>query len=299
MAIQFINGFEFYAGVPLGLNNAFKAETGLNVPRIPSGYLTTHNKDFSGVYVPSGNTWATMMLKKTDGVAVEVAAKMRYMARDSAAIAWATSLIFSPSSSPSNAVSIEIDLPSTSGTSIKTDLSKNINNVLTILSAKTITASEQVTSTTDMLLRLRKEGSIFKSKAWLDGTSEPVEWQIATIPEAASFNNVGILLVGGAQHVIIKNVSIATNGETAPLSSPFSTIVEGIIYKPDDTVAVGATVRLYHKESGVCIAEQTANEIGQYSFTVPISNTDLVQIVGVDQDNNEWKPPLHETYPIL
>lgn len=301
MAIKFINGFELYNGSPLKMINQFNTETGLNSLRKPvTGYNFAHNKDSAVIQVLSINSWAAMMLKKTNGVAVELAMRIRYISRDVVSMGWSTSLLFSNTDQPSNSVNLQINLPDSGSSSLTLSLTKVIANVVTTLASSSITATEVVTSTTDFLLRLRKEGNVFKAKAWLDGTSEPSTWLQSTVTEAVGFNNGGILLAGGAQHVIIKSVAIADAGETAPLSIiGGNRNVAGPLKKPDDTIASGYLVRLYHKDSGVMLGEQFTDANGLYSFSIPVLESELVQIVGVDNIGEVWKPPIHETYPIL
>lgn len=300
MAIKYINGFEFYDGSPLKMINQFKTDTGLSTLRKPVGYSFFHDTRSTAIQVAATNAWGAMMLKKTDGVSCEIAMRIRYISRDTAAMGWSPSILFASANSPVNSVNLQIDIPAAGSSTITASLTKVISNSAAALVSTTITASESESSSTDMLLRLRKQGTTFKAKAWLDGTSEPSTWLESTISEASAFNNVGVLLAGGTQHVIIKNVAIADAGETAPLSiTGGNRTVAGPIKKPDGSPANNYTVRLYHKDSGVMIGEQKSDINGLFSFSVPVLETDLVEIIGVDDIGGTWKPPIHETYPSL
>lgn len=300
MAIKYINGFEFYDGSPLKMINQFKTDTGLTTARKPAGFSFFHDTRSTAIQVATTNSWAAMMLKKTDGVSCEIAMRIRYISRDTAAMGWSPSILFASTDSPSDSVNLQIDIPAAGSSNITASLTKVIGNSPTTLVSATITASDAVSSSTDMLLRLRKQGTTFKAKAWLDGSSEPATWLESTISEASTFNNAGVLLAGGAQHVIIKNVAIADAGETAPLSiTGGNRTVAGPIKKPDGNPANNYTVRLYHKDSGVMIGEQKSDVNGLFSFSIPVLETDLVEIVGVDDVGSSWKPPIHETHPTL
>lgn len=146
-------------------------------------------------------------------------------------------------------------------------------------------------------LKAKKTGSSYQVKAWWDGDVEPSYSATQTISDFSG-GYFGVELSSRATFMQIQHLGIGV-GEDAPMVPPESRKISGVIYKPDNTVASGSTVRLYHSYTGVLLGSVVANDLGVYSFNTSVLEDELVQIVGVDQDNNEWKSPIHETYPVL
>lgn len=147
-------------------------------------------------------------------------------------------------------------------------------------------------------IRFRATGNSLTVRSWWEGESEPTVWHNTTTHAQYSSGYLGFIFQGLQSHCIVPFISIATDGDTAP-TSMVKRKIEGIIYYPDNTVAVNCKVRLYFKATGKLITEVFSNSVGAYVFNVNVYEDELVQIIGVDKNNNEWKPPIHETYPIL
>lgn len=146
-------------------------------------------------------------------------------------------------------------------------------------------------------MKFKKTGLNYQVKTWWDGDSEPAYSGVYTFTRNTGF--CGIELGSRLTNVFIEFASIGTNGDAAPMTRPENRIISGTLLKPDDTVAAEQTVRLYHQFTGALLGRLITDVNGMYEFSLPISETELVQIVGVDSLGNEWKPPIHETYPVL
>lgn len=146
-------------------------------------------------------------------------------------------------------------------------------------------------------LKVKKNGGSYQVKAWWDGDAEPVYGAAITLSGPTS-GYFGLNLSSRATLMQIQYAGIGIS-ESAPMTPPANRTVAGIIYKPDNTIAAGATVRLYHAYTGALLGRVLSNDVGEYSFNLPILETELVHIVGVDVEGNEWKPPIHEAYPVL
>lgn len=146
-------------------------------------------------------------------------------------------------------------------------------------------------------MKFKKTGLNYQVKTWWDGTSEPAYSGDFTFTRNTGY--CGIELGARLTNVFIEFASIGTNGDAAPMTRPANRIISGTLLKPDDSVAAEQTVRLYHQFTGALLGRLITDANGMYEFSLPISETELVQIVGVDSLGNEWKPPIHETYPIL
>lgn len=148
-------------------------------------------------------------------------------------------------------------------------------------------------------LRVRVAGASINARIWNEGTEEPTTWQLTANNSLFSSGKLGFGISGYTDYPMLYSfMSVGTNGDPAPTSfvgGPRT--VAGTLLNPDDSLAIGKKVRVFDKETGYMLGEQTTNNAGQYDFKV--ETIDLVQIVGVDQDGNEWKPPVHETYPVL
>lgn len=147
-------------------------------------------------------------------------------------------------------------------------------------------------------LRAKISGNTIQAKQWWHDESEPAEWGVSVTDSTWASGDLAFGLVGLEHAIDIEYIGVGTGSDAAP-AYPENTTIAGTLYNPDDTVANGKKVRLYHKRSGAFLGEQVVGSGGQYSFSIPVETTELVQIIGVDQDNNEWKPPIHEAYPVL
>lgn len=150
-------------------------------------------------------------------------------------------------------------------------------------------------------LRVKVLGTSIMAKIWNEGSEEPATWQLTTTNSLFTSGKVGFGISGYTDYPMLYSfMSVGTNGDSAPTSFVGGLrTVAGTLLNPDDSLAIGKKVRIFDKETGYMLGEQVTNEYGQYDFKVELSQNDLVQIVGVDLINNEWKPPIHETYPIL
>lgn len=171
----------------------------------------------------------------------------------------------------------------------------NTSTTISTINISSKTTSEQ--ARTWKHLKAKKTGSSYQVKAWWDGDVEPSYSATQTI-SGFSGGYFGVELSSRATFMQIQYLGIGV-GEDAPMIPRESRKISGVIYKPDNTVASGSTVRLYHSYTGALLGSVVANDLGVYSFNTSVLEDELVQIVGVDQDNNEWKPPIHETYPVL
>lgn len=155
----------------------------------------------------------------------------------------------------------------------------------------------------DIWIRVKVQDNALSYAIWNNDETEPVVISAGVIPVAArgTLNSNGSLIVGHFSektYIIVKEIRVGTNNDATPPSNP-TTFVAGTLLKPDDTPAGLCGVRVYSKKSGVLIEETTTDENSLYAIESMFPTSELVQIVGVDQDNNEWKPPIHETYPVL
>lgn len=148
-------------------------------------------------------------------------------------------------------------------------------------------------------LRVKVLGASIMAKIWNEGSAEPATWQLTTTNSLFTSGKVGFGISGYTDYPMLYSfMSVGTNGDSAPTSFVGGLrTVAGTLLNPDDSPAIGKKVRIFDKETGYMFDEKITNTVGQYDFKV--ESTDFVQIVGVDQDNNEWEPPIHETYPVL
>lgn len=155
------------------------------------------------------------------------------------------------------------------------------------------------TWSTWQFLRVKVLGTSITAKIWNEGSEEPATWQLTTTNSLFAAGKLGFGISGYTDYPMLYSfISVGTNGDSAPTSFVGGLrTVAGTLLNPDDSLAIGKKVRIFDKETGYMLGEQITNSVGQYDFKV--ESTDLVQIIGVDQDNNEWEPPIHETYPVL
>lgn len=146
-------------------------------------------------------------------------------------------------------------------------------------------------------LRARKTGSQIRFKVWFDGQVEP-DWlhNITNSTYTGKYACIQLSQVGC--NVIVPFISIGTNGDSAPMTMEKRKVIV-TLKNPNNTVAANTLVRLYLKETGALIEEQLTNENGIAIFLINVYENQLVTVVGVDENNNEWKPPIHEVYPVL
>ncbi|WP_180076918.1 hypothetical protein [Acinetobacter sp. YH12251] len=148
-------------------------------------------------------------------------------------------------------------------------------------------------------LRIKVVGNNIKVKSWMSDVTEPTTWGIDyNTTSLPSEGYIGLALSSWIEGRVVDSLAIGTNGDLPP-SSPVLYNIAGTLLNPDNSLAANKKVRLYDKKTGCLIDESITDSLGSYGFSKPISPNDLVQIVGVDQDNNEWKPPIHEAYPVL
>ncbi|AUC06939.1 hypothetical protein BVG18_17375 [Acinetobacter lwoffii] len=155
----------------------------------------------------------------------------------------------------------------------------------------------------DIWFRVKVQDNALSYAIWNDDESEPLLISAGAIPVNArgTLNSNGGLIIGHYSektYIIVKEIRVGTDNDAAPPSNP-TTFITGTLLKPDNTPAGLCGVRVYSKKSGVLIEETTTDENGLYAIESMFPTSALVQIVGVDQDNNEWKPPIHEAYPVL
>lgn len=187
-----------------------------------------------------------------------------------------------------------------------TDLSATWRNYLYLNSVSTNLATGSIAekttneqSRTWKHMKAKKEGASFKTKAWWDGEIEPEYSAGFTAPGLQQTGYYGFELSSRATVVHLQYLAIATEGDSVDMLPPENRIISGTLLNPDNSVASGQTVRLYHSYTGALLGRLIADINGAYEFVLPIDAGELVQIVGVDALGNEWKPPIHETYPVL
>lgn len=149
-------------------------------------------------------------------------------------------------------------------------------------------------------VRVRVDGTRIRAKAWNANETEPSAWGLDLTLSNYSTGKIGVPIRRYLETFAIEFIAVGTGGDAAPSSrlEPLRSI-QGTLLKPDNTVASGCTVRIYDKETGCFLDEQTVGNDGTFSFEVELYANDLVSIVGVDQNNNSWRPPIHEAYPVL
>lgn len=146
------------------------------------------------------------------------------------------------------------------------------------------------------IMRLSVSDGQCRFKAWWDGETEPVSWYASAPYTINSANkSAGIILPVYGGMVEIDFLSIGTDGDVAPLSYPGGNrIVSGTLLKPNGSPANGYIVRCYHRETGGMLGEMLSNEVGAFNFSLPISTTEKVYCVGVDQVGNTWNAPMKD-----
>lgn len=189
-----------------------------------------------------------------------------------------------------------------SGVSRLFQYTANSSSAINISTAKNV-YNEKYSTAKDIWIRIKVQDSALSYGIWNDGEIEPSLTSEDVIPVAArnTINSNGRLIVGHFSektYIIVKEIQVGTDNDTASPSNHV-TFVAGTLLKPDDTPAGLCGVRVYSKKSGVLIEETTTDENGLYAIESMFPTSELVQIIGVDDDNNEWEPPIHETYPVL
>lgn len=146
-------------------------------------------------------------------------------------------------------------------------------------------------------IRARKTGTQIRFKVWFEEEVEPT-WIHNITNNVFSGKYACIQLSQNNCNAVIPFISIGTNGDSAPMSMDKRKVVI-TLKNPNNIVAANTLVRLYLKETGALIEEQITNENGIAIFLINVYENQLVTVVGVDENNNEWKPPIHEVYPVL
>lgn len=147
--------------------------------------------------------------------------------------------------------------------------------------------------------RVKIAGNNIKARSWVENMTEPATWGInVDRADMPSTGYIGICVDSWIEGRVIDFMAIGTDGDLPP-NSPTLYNIAGTLLNPDSTPAVNKKVRIYDKQTGALIGETMTDSLGEYGFAYPIPPTNLLQIVGVDQDDNEWKPPIHESYPVL
>lgn len=142
-------------------------------------------------------------------------------------------------------------------------------------------------------LRLRAIGTAISYKAWRSTDDEPSDWLGSLTNSAHSSGDISLYLGGNGMSMTHSFVSVGTDGDPAPLSYPGGNrIVSGTVYMPNDMKAVGYVVRCYHQETGCLLGETLTGGGGEFSFSLPIPETELVYCVAVDQLGRTMAAPI-------
>ena len=143
--------------------------------------------------------------------------------------------------------------------------------------------------------RVRAEGTTLRMKVWKDGELEPGTWSLDVTNSIFTQSGDVVLNFGRGAAYIVDFLSIGTDGDPAPMSYPGGNrIVAGTLLTPDSEPADGYVVRCYHRDTGALLGETLSNEIGAFTFSLPIPQTEKVYCVGVDQLGNQWGAPIKD-----
>lgn len=180
-------------------------------------------------------------------------------------------------------------------------LFRNVNSQTTILSTALLSEVVGAVSVYDTILktavmRLSISDGQCRCKLWWDGETEPANWASSAAYTVVPGNiSAGIILPVYGGSVEVDFISVGTDGDSAPLSYPGGNrIVAGTLLKPDGSPADGYIVRCYHRVTGVMLGEVLSNAIGAFNFSLPISQSEKVYCVGVDQLGNTWNAPIKD-----
>ena len=144
-------------------------------------------------------------------------------------------------------------------------------------------------------VRLNCTGSLIRAKVWDFSQPEPTAWGITVTDTAIASGRPG--MVYSLREGLTRRVSFSfgTNGDSAPSSYPGGNrVVAGTLLKPDGSPADGYIVRCYHRATGIMLGEVLSNAIGAFNFSLPISQSEKVYCVGVDQLGNTWNAPIKD-----
>ena len=144
-------------------------------------------------------------------------------------------------------------------------------------------------------VRLNCTGSLIRAKVWDFSQPEPTAWGITVKDTAIASGRPG--MVYSLREGLTRRVSFSfgTNGDSAPSSYPGGNrVVAGTLLKPDGSPADGYLVRCYHRATGIMLGEVLSNAIGAFNFSLPISQSEKVYCVGVDQLGNTWNAPIKD-----
>lgn len=144
-------------------------------------------------------------------------------------------------------------------------------------------------------VRLNCTGSLIRAKVWDFSQPEPTAWGITLTDTTIASGRPGMIY--SLREGLTRRVSFSfgTNGDSATSSYPGGNrVVAGTLLKPDGSPADGYIVRCYHRATGIMIGEVLSNAIGAFNFSLPISQSEKVYCVGVDQLGNTWNAPIKD-----
>lgn len=143
-------------------------------------------------------------------------------------------------------------------------------------------------------LRFQCVGTTIRAKLWRDGDTEPGSWSIsATDSSITAAGDVAQIFHSYGNAFVSSWMGIGTGVDSAPNSFPGGDrVVAGTLKTPTGTAAEGYLVRCYHRDSGMMLGETLSSSTGAFAFSLPISATEKVYCIGVDQLGNSWKAPI-------